>query len=161
MKMTGQTALKDVLIVREQPDTPDASALVSELDAYLMPQYPPASHHGMTVERLLAERVDFFVLRCGGAAAGCCGIQNIQGEYGELKRFYVRPEFRRKGLGKILLRHLEEFARAQGFPIVRLETGVYQLEAMNLYESSGYRRIPPFGPYAEDPLSLFYEKNLA
>lgn len=153
--------MNDISITRERPDTPDASALVAELHAYLSPQYPPASQHGLSVDQLLEAKVDFFVLRAGGAPAGCGGIQFFGREYAELKRFYIRPACRRNGLGKILLRHLEEVARAQGISIVRLETGILQHEAISLYEKSGYRRIPPFGSYPVNSLSICYEKHLA
>jgi GNAT superfamily N-acetyltransferase len=153
--------MNDFSINRERPDTPDASALVAELHAYLSPQYPPASQHGLSVDQLIESQVDFFVLRVGGALAGCGGMQRFGKEYAELKRFYIRPAYRRNGLGGVLLRHLEDFARTQGIPIVRLETGIYQHEAILLYEKTGYRRIPPFGSYPEDPLSTCYEKRLA
>jgi len=153
--------VKNISITQERPDTADAAALVVELDAYLIPLYPPASHHGLNVDQLVKGKVAFFVLRCGGVPAGCGGLQFYDGEYSELKRLYIRPAHRGNGLGKILLRHLEAYSRAQKIPVVRLETGILQHEAISLYEKSGYRRIPPFGPYTEDPLSIFYEKRLA
>ncbi len=152
--------VKDISIVRERPDTLDARMLVAQLHAYLFPQYPPASQHGLSVDQLLEAKVDFFVLRAGGVPAGCGGIQCFGTEYSELKRFYIRPEFRRNGLGRNLLGHLEAFARSRKIPVVRLETGILQHEAISLYEKTGYRRIPPFGPYAPDPLSAFYEKQI-
>ena len=72
----------------------------------------------------------------------------------------VRPDFRGLGLGKLMLGHLEDFVRQRGIGLVRLETGIYQAEAIGLYEGAGFKRIPPFGEYGEDPLSLFLEKRL-
>jgi ribosomal protein S18 acetylase RimI-like enzyme len=152
--------MSNISIDPERPDTADASALVAELEAYLSPQYPPASQHGLNVEQLIREKVAFFVLRSGGKPAGCGGIQCFGTDYAELKRIYVRPAFRKCGLGKIILRHLEGFAGSMGISVVRLETGIYQREAIGLYEKAGYKEIPAFGPYAPDPLSAFYEKRL-
>jgi len=101
------------------------------------------------------------VIRCGGVAAGCGGIKLFGTEYGELKRIYVRPCFRGLGLAKRLIDHLETYTRDRGVSILRLETGIYQTEAIGLYERLGYRRIPPFASYKEDPLSFFFEKQLA
>jgi putative acetyltransferase len=72
----------------------------------------------------------------------------------------VSPAARRLGVGRRLLAALEERAAAQGLRLLRLETGTRQPEAIRLYESSGYERIPSFGEYAADPFSVCYEKHL-
>jgi GNAT superfamily N-acetyltransferase len=148
------------LIVAERPDTVEATTLIRELDGYLAPLYPPESRHGFPVEKLLREAVAFFVLRHDGMPAGCGGVQLFGTAYGEIKRMYVRPQFRGLGLGKLMLQHLADYARHHGVTVLRLETGIYQPEAIGLYERCGFQRIPPFGSYQEDPLSVFYEKHL-
>lgn len=147
------------IIVRERPDSVEAKALIRELDDYLGPLYPPTSQHGLSVAALIAEKVDFFVLRCGNVAVGCGGVKFYE-EYAEIKRMYVRPSFRGKGLAKRMLAHLEAHAVRAGIFLLRLETGIRQPEAQGLYEALGYRIRPPFGEYSEDPLSLFFEKDL-
>jgi GNAT superfamily N-acetyltransferase len=149
-----------VSITLERPDTPDAVTLIEELEALLAPQYPRESRHGLSVERLIAESVAFFVLRHDGQAAGCGGIKLIGTEYGELKRMYVRPVFRGRGLGKRLIDRLAACACEQRVPLLRLETGIHQHDAIGLYERAGFYPIPPFGDYRPDPLSLFLEKPL-
>jgi putative acetyltransferase len=148
------------IITPERPDSPDASALITELEAHLEPLYPRESRHGFSVEQLLAQAVAFFVLRENDTPAGCGGIQLVGTAYGELKRMYVRPPFRGLGFGELLLNHLTDYARARGVGLLRLETGIYQTAAIRLYERMGFQRIPPFGAYKEDPLSLFYEKRI-
>jgi ribosomal protein S18 acetylase RimI-like enzyme len=73
---------------------------------------------------------------------------------------YVRPKFRGLGLGKLMLHHLAAYAQQNGVKVLRLETGIHQKEAISLYERFGFQRIPPFGEYFEDPVSLCYEKRL-
>ena len=148
------------VIAMESPDTPDALTLIDELESHLASLYPAESRHGYSVEKLLREQVAFFVVREDGIAAGCGGVQLFGREYGELKRMYVRPEFRGRGLGKLMLNHLADYARQQGVGLLRLETGIYQKEAIGLYEGFGFKRISPFGEYKEDPLSIFYEKRI-
>lgn len=148
------------VIQMEPPDTPDALTLIGELESHLATLYPSESRHGYDVEKLLRERVAFFVMRRDGGPVGCGGVQLFGTEYGELKRMYVRPPCRGLGLGKLLLDHLAGYARQRGVGLLRLETGVYQKEAISLYEGSGFERIPPFGPYTNDPLSLFFEKRI-
>jgi len=150
-----------IAITKERPDTPDALALIEELEAHLAAFYPRGSRHGFSVEKLLRERVAFFVSRTDGQSAGCGGVMIVGSEYAEVKRMYVRPAFRGRGLGRLMLEHLVAHARAQGLGVVRLETGIHQREAIALYESGGFRRIGPFGPYTDDPLSRCYEKAIA
>jgi putative acetyltransferase len=152
--------MPEIQIARERPDTPDATALVTELEAGLAARYPDESRHGFSVEQLARQGVHFFVLRADGVAAACGGILFVDGEYGEIKRMYVRPRFRGRGLGRRILEHLAAHARASGITLLRLETGVDQLEAIGLYESMGFRRCPPFGPYRDDPLSPCYELRM-
>jgi putative acetyltransferase len=148
------------LISPERPDAPDAQALVAELDAHLALFYPVESRHGFSVAKLLTENVAFFVSRYDGAPAGCGGLKLVGRDYGEIKRMWVRPQYRGLGLGKLMLDHLVEYARQQGVGIVRLETGIHQREAIGLYEQAGFQRIRPFAEYTDDPLSRCYEKRL-
>jgi ribosomal protein S18 acetylase RimI-like enzyme len=150
-----------ITINRESPDTSDASALIGELDALLAPLYPVQSRHGYSIEKLLREGTAFFVARAEGEPAGCGGLQLVGWEYGEIKRMYVRPQFRRRGLGRQMLDHLTEYARVRKVGLLRLETGIHQVEAIELYERLGSRRIPPFGAYRIDRLSLCYEKEIS
>ena len=149
------------IITSERPDTPDAVALIEELESHLASRYPAESRHGFSVGKLLREEVAFFLLRAEGTPAACGGIKLFGTDYGELKRMYVRPRFRGRGFGKLILDHLAEHARNHGVLLLRLETGIHQTEAIGLYERWGFQRIPPFPPYWEDPLSRCYEKRLS
>jgi putative acetyltransferase len=154
----------DVTIARERPDTPDAEALVMELEEHLAARYPAESRHGFSVRQLVEEGVDFFVLREDGRPAACGGILRVDGDgpepYGEVKRMYARDAFRGKGYGRRVLTRLLDHAREQRLTLVRLETGIDQVEAIGLYESMGFRPCPPFGPYRDDPLSPTYELRM-
>ena len=148
------------IITQERPDTPDAISLITELEAHLEHLYPRESRHGFSVDKLLADDVAFFLLRADGTPAGCGGIQLVGSEYGEIKRMYVRPQFRGSGFGKLMLDHLTDYVHYHHINVLRLETGIHQREAIGLYERMGFYRIPPFGPYTDDPLSRCYEKRL-
>ena len=136
--------------------------LIAELDGYLDPLYPKESQHGYRAKKLVEQKVEFYVIYYEGRPAGCAGIQFFSGgqgadcDYGELKRMYVRG----RGLGRKLLDHIGALALSRGMATIRLETGIYQPEAIALYEKCGYYRIPPFGDYWDDPVGLCYEKRL-
>lgn len=151
-----------ITIVEASPDAPEAVALINELDEHLnqLP-YPERSRHAYSIDKLLREGVAFFVGRHDGQAAACGGIKLFDTEYGEVKRMYVRPIYRGLGLGKAMLNHLAAYARSRQVNLLRLETGIYQTEAIGLYDSYGFQRRSPFGEYEEDPLSVYFEKSIA
>jgi putative acetyltransferase len=149
------------VISPERPDTEDAIVLITELEAVLDPLYPSQSRHGYSVEKLLRERVAFFVIRNDGVLVGCGGVQLFGSEYAEIKRMYIRPQFRGMGFARLMLDHLAEYSRSNGITLLRLETGIHQHEAIGLYERAGFKSIGPFGEYKPDPLSRFYEKRIA
>jgi ribosomal protein S18 acetylase RimI-like enzyme len=82
------------------------------------------------------------------------------GAVAEIKRMYVAPQARGQGYARAVLAELEVTAQAAGLDWLLLETGHKQPEAIALYESSGYRRVPAFGHYACEPLSVHLGKQL-
>jgi putative acetyltransferase len=150
-----------VRILPTPPDSPVARSVIAELEAVLDPHYPEESRHGYDVDRLMSEGVDFFLVHHDDQVAGSGGIQFYGSDYGESKRMYIRPVFRGRGLGRLLIEHLSEHAVSRGVGLLRLETGIYQDEAIRLYEGTGFYRVAPFGHYRPDPLSIFFERESA
>ena len=147
-------------IVEVPPDSVDAVQLIGELDDHLLAHpYPQQSRHAFSVDKLVREGVVFFITYYEGQLAGCGGVKMFD-DYGEVKRMFVRPIHRGRGLGKAMLNRLAEYARSKGAKVLRLETGIYEVEAIGLYESWGFSRRTPFGEYVEDPLSIYLEKRL-
>jgi len=103
--------------------------------------------------------VAFFVASYDGQLAACGGVK-LFADYGEVKRMFVRPQFRGKGLGKAILNRLAAHARANRINILRLETGIYQIEAIGLYDGWGFQRRGPFGEYKDDPNTVYFEKPI-
>ena len=154
------------IVVEPAPaPTREVRELIAELDAALGAEYEAHQRHGLSIAQVFEPHLRFFLARWQGAAAGCGGVALFD-DHAEVKRLYTRPAARGRGLAKALLRRIEEEARAAGLPVLRLETGTRQPEAIGLYERMGFRRCGPFGPYAAMPArniatSLFYEKALA
>jgi GNAT superfamily N-acetyltransferase len=84
----------------------------------------------------------------------------LEPDIGEVKRMFVRPAARRRGVAEAVLATLESTARERGMHTLRLETGIHQPEGNAFYEKQGYRLIPCFGEYLRDPMSVCYEKAL-
>jgi GNAT superfamily N-acetyltransferase len=142
-------------------DDPDSVELITQLLADLRERYGEDDIGETHAEEFLPPLGTFVVGRRDGRAVACGGVRQHEGRVGEIKRMYVAPGSRGKGLSRQILAHLERFAVDAGYEALRLETGVLQPEAMGLYASSGYRQIPNYGIYANEPHSVCYEKRLA
>jgi putative acetyltransferase len=143
-------------------DSPDVQALVLAQQEEMRGLYEGEADIGPTREAAMFVEPEgiFLVVRDEGRAIACGGICRFDDARAELKRMYVVPEARGRGLGRDVLEALETEARRLGYRAVVLETGDRQPEAMGLYESSGYERIPCYPPYSGRALSLCFEKVL-
>lgn len=149
-----------IAVEAESPRRPDVARLVAALDQYVAGFYPAESNHLLDVEALCAPSVRFFVARWDGEAVGCGALRLDPDGYGEVKRMYVDPVARGRGIGRAILQQLEREALQKNISVLRLETGTRQPEAIALYRSAGFCEIAPFGDYRLDPLSVFMEKVL-
>ena len=144
----------------ESPRQDDVMRLLAALDAYLESLYPPESNHILDIDTLCAPDIRFFVARRGGEAVGCGALRVDPTGYGEVKRMFVHPAARGQKLGRAILERIEEEASREGLARMRLETGIHQAAALALYRRAGYAERGPFGEYASDPLSHFFEKAI-
>ena len=153
--------MSDALAIRqERPDQPDVIALIEALDAYANALYPPESNHLLDIGALCDPAVTFLVVRDGSEAVGCGAVLRDRRGWGEVKRMYVRPDQRGRGIGRRVLAEIDAIARDSRFPMLRLETGIHNTEALALYRRAGFAECTAFGDYAPDPLSVFMEKRV-
>ncbi len=149
-----------VTIEKEPPRQAEIIDLLHQSDLYAQSLYPAESNHLVDIATLEKPEVGFFVARHQGAIVGCCALVDAKDGTGEIKRMFVDPNARGLRIGRRLLERVEAYGRDIGLSAIRLETGIYQPEAIGLYRSAGYLDIEPFGSYRPDPLSLFMEKPL-
>jgi putative acetyltransferase len=95
-----------------------------------------------------------------GGAVACGAIRPVDAATMEIKRMFVLPAWRGKGIGGLILAELEEWAAGLGADRCILETGSLQPEAIALYTRHGYQRIQNFGPFIGIVNSLCFEKRL-
>ncbi len=148
-------------ISRESPRQDDVVALIRASDALMQSLYPAESNHLVDIEALARPDVHFLVAREHGRALGCGAFVLGQGGQAEMKRVFVDPAARGKGVARAIMEELERAAADSGVSLMQLETGIHQPEAIALYRRFGYVERGPFGGYKPDPLSLFMEKRLA
>jgi GNAT superfamily N-acetyltransferase len=149
-----------VMVTSAHPEIEEARALMDRLDAELHDRYPQSSIHGFEPGQIADGSGAFLVARLAGRAVGCGAVRPLEAGVGEVKRMFVLPECRGRGIARQLLSALETAAAQLGFHTLRLETGTRQPEAIGLYESAGYVKVPPYGEYVGDPFSVCYEKRL-
>ena len=137
------------------------AALIRQSDVLMNALYPAESNHLVDIEQLARPHVHFFVARENSRALGCGAF--VLGDSGEaeMKRVFVDPTARGKGVARAIMAALEREAAMLGVTLMQLETGIRQPEAIALYRKFGYAERGPFGSYRPDPLSLFMEKQLA
>jgi putative acetyltransferase len=148
--------------VRAEPArSPGVEELLHLSDEFTFALYPAESCYLLDISELERPGVTVFVARdASGAALGMAALVAKADGTAELKRMFVHPDARGRGLADGLLRAAEAEAVRAGIVTLRLETGPLQHAAIALYESRGYARIPNFGEYVGDPHSVCYAKTL-
>jgi GNAT superfamily N-acetyltransferase len=116
----------------------------------------------VTPELVRAPLGTFVVAWLDGEPVGCGAVKpfGTADRVGEIKRMYTAPEARRRGVSRAILEHLEATAAELGYVRLHLETGLPQPEAIGLYESHGWQRIPSYGRYKDTPSSVCFAKDL-
>ena len=151
-----------VRLTRAEWDDPDVQRLADAQQEDLRARYDGGSEPGTPPSA--ADLAVVLVARDeDGTAIGCGALRGLAAGVAELKRMYVVPTARGRGVSKALLAALEDEARRRGWTTLRLETGPRQPEAIALYTRAGYGPIEAFGAYVTEDAgdSLFFERALA
>lgn len=139
----------------------DLVRLVSELDAFQSELYPAESNHCLDLSAVSDEQLRCVIVRDeGGAPAGCGALLFHEDGSAEIKRVYIRPEYRGMKLGEQIVSAIEGIASEKNSRLLQLETGIQQQPAIALYRRCGYEICDAFPPYKADPLSVFMRKEL-
>lgn len=139
----------------------DFVELCHELDAYLNDIVGGEENRAEYIPyNSLDDIHDAFVVYNGAQAVGCASIKRYDDESAEVKRVFIREEYRGQGISKKLMELLEQTAREQGYSSLLLESGEILVEAMALYRKIGFKVIPNYGPYVDMPESVCMKKEL-
>ena len=151
-----------VTIAAEPFDSADARRLIDALDAHLASRYTPEQRFGPNLKpaQIAPGLGTFVVARADGRAVGCGAVRLLDPTTVEVKRMYVEPEMRGRGVAKEILAYLEAAGRELRAERAVLETGIYQDEAIGLYRRAGYTEVACWGEYTTSPTSVCYEKRI-
>jgi putative acetyltransferase len=135
--------------------------LVEALTAELAAQgYTPEQSFGYSPERLAASAVHLAGAHLAGRLVGVGGLELQDDGAAELKRFYVRPDHRGRGVADALMAALVAYGRAHGVLVLRLETGDRQHAAVRFYSRHGFLEVRRFPPYVDSVTSICMQRHL-
>ena len=137
-----------------------ASGLIAQLDAEILERYPGEPINGVEPNEFRASGGYFVIGFWDAQAVGCGAFRPYDQTTVEIKRMFVAPEFRGRGIARAILSAVEREARRRGYGRTILETANRQPEAIALYRSCGYRDIEKYGHYIDSARSLCFGKNL-
>jgi GNAT superfamily N-acetyltransferase len=164
MSTSAEVALRDGSRARLRP-VPYADPLAQELVGRVQQEY--VQRYGgpdgavVSPEEFEPPHGLFLVAEVDGAPAACGAWRALGDGRAEMKRVYVEPAFRRRGLAQVVVDAIEADATRAGVRSLVLNTGPEQPEALALYAVLGYEPAQPFGIYADEPGAVFLGKDLA
>ncbi|MEO1637623.1 MAG: GNAT family N-acetyltransferase [Pseudomonadota bacterium] len=148
-----------IIVERGDPREAQATALLKQSHALMKSLFPPEDNFYLDVGDLVAPHIHFFIAREGEMVLGT-GALAVKDGYGEVKSMFVAEDARGKGTAQAILRQIEDEARAQGLPTLKLETGNVLHAAHRLYRAFGFVDCGVFGGYQDANSSVFMEKRL-
>ena len=156
------TTASETSISADDPRKPEVRALLERHLSFCLTETPPEHSFALNVDGLLDPKVTFVSYRDGPVVLGVAAIKELDAEHAEVKSMHTAAEARGRGVGRALLGHLLDTARARGYRRVSLETGTTPgfAAARALYESVGFTPTGPFGGYPETGDNMFYSLAL-
>lgn len=145
--------------IRTTSDNKDFQKLVAALDADL--RIRDGEEHGFYAQYNKIDTIKHVVVAYeNNEPVGCGAVKKYDSDTMEVKRMYVPPEKRNKGIASVVLKELEQWTAELNYKKCLLETGKKQPEAIALYEKNGYKIVPNFGQYENVANSVCFEKVL-
>ncbi len=148
----------NIHIKRVTPNDPEFVSLIDLLNLELW-ERNPGRQQEYVAHNILAPDNRALVLTANNVPVASGAFRNLGGNTAEIKRMFVKKEYRGKGISKLVLLELETWAKEEGITSTLLETGLNHPEAIGLYKKSGYQRIKNYGPYSDMPESICMGKE--
>lgn len=142
-------------------DDPDVVRMVAEVQQVYVEMYGGPDDARVEPGEFVAPQGLFLVGILDSVAVAIGGWRRLGLDDAEIKRMYVSPSARRRGLSRLMLAEVERTAAEAGVHRLVLNTGPHQTAAIALYEQAGYVPVAPFGHYAEFGAALFFAKPVS
>jgi putative acetyltransferase len=151
-----------ITVSPEDPKSADARQLLNAFVEEVRRRYdePPADVGYFDPALVSAPGSVFLVARVEGRAVGCGALVPMEDKIVEIKRMFVLPKERGRGVAKKILQALQAYAQEFDYDRIQLETGIKQPESIALYGKFGFYRVPNFPPFEEDRTAVCFEKRI-
>lgn len=142
--------------------SPEIRALLQEHLNHMLELSPPESSHALGLDGLRQPDVTFWSVWEGDQLAGCGAIKELNALHAEIKSMRTATPYLRKGVARLMVRHILDVAEQRGYQRLSLETGSMAgfEAARQLYATFGFVYCEPFADYTEDPNSVFMTRQL-
>ena len=149
-------------IIEDDLSSPEMHALLERHARGMLENSPPDACHFLDLSGLQVSEVTVWSIWDDGSLAGCGAMREIDAGHGEVKSMWTADEHLGKGVGRKMLTHIVEAARARGYRRLSLETGTGPAfaAAVHLYESAGFRPCGPFDGYTDSDFSRYFTLEL-
>jgi putative acetyltransferase len=139
----------NIEITTEDSQTDEITQILQTHWFFCQSATPSEFSYSLNASQLFAPDITVFGARMNGELVGVGALRKLGDKHGELKSMHTLAKARGKGIGKAMVRHIEDFARAQGISRISLETGTHEpfKAARDLYSSLGYQECGAFGEY--------------
>ena len=160
--MESSGPAETIVVAGDHPLAADVTALLQRHLAFTHASSPPDDVHALDVPALVEPSITFVSARRAGALLGIGALKQLDSEHVEVKSMHTATEARGQGIGRLVLDHLLEVARAAGAHRVSLETGTQEVfaPARSLYTTAGFVPCEPFADYRPSPQSTFLTRDL-
>ena len=146
------------MVVKTTSENPDFQKLTRQFDDFLVEIDGDEKDFFAQYNQIYLDHVIIYYEE--GQALGCGAFKPYEGDVAEIKRMFVLPEQRGKGIARGILNELEHWAKATGFNFCLLETSNKLTSAIALYQKSGYVIIPNYGQYQGVASSVCMKKTI-
>ena len=148
-----------VCIEYASPRHPDIKKLLQSSHQLMQDLYPDETNSYLSIDELCSPDIHFLGARQNDKYYGC-GALAVKPDYGELKSFFVEPDFRRKGIATLIMQEILITSAKLNLNTLKLETGIGLNNALKLYKRFDFELCEPFGNYFENGFSVFMKRNL-
>ncbi|MGB1914330.1 MAG: GNAT family N-acetyltransferase [Paracoccaceae bacterium] len=141
------------------PRHPNIKKLLLASHQLMRDLYPKETNSYLSIDELCSSDVHFLGARQNDKYCGC-GALEVKPDYGELKSFFVEPQFRGNGIASLIMQEILRTSRELNINSLKLETGIGLDNALNLYKRFNFELCEPFGKYFENGFSIFMKRDL-